>query len=246
MITVVEETGSTNADLVARLTQGEAIPEGFWLRAKRQSGGRGRSGREWVSPEGNLYASTVVNVRAGDPPPQTLALAVGLAVHGVVAQALQPGQRGGASLKWPNDVLVDGAKVAGILLERAGHTIVVGIGINVAFAPQIAGRDTACLLALNSRFEAAPGGLLEHILAPALHDELWRWRSDGLPRLIERWSAAAHPIGAPVSVNPGSGEPIVGTFAGLDSDGAFKLRLANGSVQTIHAGDVSLIAEGKP
>ncbi len=80
MIETVATTGSTNADLVARLRAGESIPEGYWLRAETQTGGKGRSGRTWISPPGNLYTSTVVNLREGDPPPQTLALVIGLAV----------------------------------------------------------------------------------------------------------------------------------------------------------------------
>jgi BirA family transcriptional regulator, biotin operon repressor / biotin---[acetyl-CoA-carboxylase] ligase len=244
LIETVATTGSTNADLFARLRAGEAIPEGTWLRAETQTGGKGRGGRTWISPPGNLYASTVIQLAERDLPPQTLALAIGLAVQTHVVGALMVGDHAAVSLKWPNDVLVRGAKVAGILLERCGDAIVAGIGINLAFAPQIEGRSTTCITALNPKYEADPAYALT-FLVPRVAEQLARWRQDGLPALISRWSRAAHPIGSPLSVNGGDGAMLSGTFAGLDPNGALLLRLANGAVQTIHAGDVSLIAEGR-
>ena len=243
MIKTVATTGSTNADLVARLRAGEAIPDGTWLRAETQTSGKGRSGRTWVSPVGNLYASTVINLTEGDPPAQTLALAIGLAVHQQVTASLIIGGHRSVLLKWPNDVLVCEAKVAGILLERCGNAIVAGIGINLAFAPQIEGRQTASLAALNPKYEAAP----EHALislASRVSEELGRWREDGITKLVARWSCAAHPVGTALSVNTGGDTQLCGTFAGLDPTGGLRMRLDDGETQTIHAGDVSLIAEG--
>jgi BirA family biotin operon repressor/biotin-[acetyl-CoA-carboxylase] ligase len=243
LIETVATTGSTNADLVARLRSGEVIPEGTWLRAETQTGGKGRSGREWISPPGNLYASTVIHLAANDPPAQTLALAIGLAVQTQVIGSLMVADHAAVTLKWPNDVLVRGAKVAGILLERCGDAIVAGIGINLAFAPQIEGRSTTSITALNPKYEADPGYALT-FLAPRVAEQLARWRQNGLPALISHWSRAAHPIGSPLAVNSGDGAVLRGTFAGLDTSGALLLRLENDVVQTIHAGDVSLIAEG--
>jgi len=243
LIETVATTGSTNADLVARLRAGEAIPEGTWLRAETQTGGKGRSGKTWLSPPGNLYTSTVIQLAESDPPAQTLALAIGLAVHEHVIASLMQSDHAAVSLKWPNDVLVRGAKVAGILLERCGDAIVAGIGINLAFAPQIEGRSTTCIAALNFKYDASPDYALT-FLAPRVAEQLVRWRHDGLPALISRWSRAAHPVGTPLAVNGGDGGVLHGTFAGLDASGAMLLRLANGATQTIHAGDVSLIAEG--
>lgn len=243
MIETLATTGSTNADLVARLRAGESIPDGTWLRAETQTGGKGRSGRAWVSPPGNLYASTVVNLGEGDPPAQTLALVIGLAVHEHVVNSLMIADHRHMMLKWPNDVLVRGAKVAGILLERCNDVIVVGIGVNIAFAPQIEGRATACISALNSKYDADPGYALT-LLATRVAEQLTRWRQESLPALIMRWSTAAHPVGSPISVNSGEGAALYGTFAGLDAGGALRLRLDNGETQTIHAGDVSMIAEG--
>lgn len=243
MIETVATTGSTNADLIARLRTGEVLPDGYWLRAETQTGGKGRSGRTWVSPPGNLYASTVINLAANDPPPQTLALAMGLAVHEHVTGSLMINDHRKVLIKWPNDVLVRGAKVAGILLERSGNAIVVGIGINLAFAPEIAGRETACIAALNPKYEAEPDYALT-LLASRVGNSLARWRSEGLAPLIQRWGNAALPAGSPLSVNTGDNEILRGTFGGLDPTGALLLRLENGVTQTIHAGEVSLIAEG--
>lgn len=242
-IEIVEETGSTNADLAARVSSGEHIAEGHWLCALRQSGGRGRSGRHWISPPGNLYASTILNLRVGDPAPQTLALAIGLAVHHYVTQSVWEGHRKEIALKWPNDVLVRGAKVAGILLERIGDAIVIGIGVNIDFAPRIEGRETTCILDLNSRYDAAPPDALRDGLAPAVAEELARWRRDPSARLIDRWSDCAIAAGTALEVNSGTGAALRGSFAGLDEGGSLRLRLANGEMRTIHAGEVSLIAE---
>src|SRR5690606_23398371 len=115
--------------------------EGSWLRADRQSAGKGRQGRAWVSPVGNLYASTLVRLRQSDPPAPTLALVAAVALAHVIDTAGCPAVR----IKWPNDLMVDDAKVAGILLERSGDAIVIGYGLNVQSAPAIEGRATASL-----------------------------------------------------------------------------------------------------
>ena len=239
MIETVAETGSTNADLLARVAQGETLSEGFWLRADRQVGGRGRSGRQWLSPEGNLYASTVVNLGPDELPPQTLSLAIGLAVHDHICGALNTASHRHVVLKWPNDVLVRRAKVAGILLERSGEVIVVGIGINIASAPVISGRETACIRDLNMKNDASPDYSLQ-FLAPRVAEQLARWRSDGLAQLVKRWSAAALPKGTPLSVHDGNGEVQKGTFDGLEPNGALRLCLPDGTMRAIHAGDVML------
>ena len=136
MIRILAETGSTNADLLAL---GRDAREGDWLVARRQTAGRGRAGRQWEDGAGNFMGSTVVVLRPGDPLPQTLALVAGLATAEAIAAVPRAPD---AMLKWPNDLLVDGAKLAGILLERAGETVVIGIGVNLIRAPAVAGRAT--------------------------------------------------------------------------------------------------------
>lgn len=232
MIEVVSQTGSTSADLAARLKGGEAIGEGFWLLADRQTGGRGRQGRTWFDGGGNFMGSTIVRVGAGDPPPASLALVAGLAVHEAVQLRLPPPVR--AVLKWPNDVMIGLAKLAGILLEMQQGSVVVGIGVNLAQAPALDDRETIAL----SAFGPAPerdvfAADLERLFAA----ELERWRTFGLESLVRRWAAAAHPEGTPLRAGT-----LSGTFAGLSADGALQLRLADGTTQTIHAGEVEFAA----
>lgn len=239
MIEFIPETGSTNTDLAARLSAGERVAEGYWLVADRQNAGKGRLGRAWFDATGNFMGSTVVECRPGDPAPGTLALLAGLVVHEAVAPLIPLPHR--AQLKWPNDLLVGGAKLCGILLERVGDSVVVGIGVNLAVAPEVEGRETIALTACGP---APDRDDFARELARCLATELDRWRGYGLEPLISRWLAAAHPLGTPLSVGEPGEEPLAGTFAGLSPDGALQLRLADGSSRTIHAGEVRLGGQG--
>ena len=232
MIRILAETGSTNADLLAL---GRDAREGDWLVARRQTAGRGRAGRAWEDGAGNFMGSTVVALRPGDPMPQTLALVTGLAMAEAVAAV--PGAPN-TMLKWPNDLLVDGAKLAGILLERAGEIVVIGIGCNLVRAPEVAGRATTALADHGAHIEL---GEFADLLADCFAGALARWRGGEWYALRAAWLARAHPEGTPLSVNDREGHPITGTFAGLGADGAALLRLADGTVRPIHAGDVELI-----
>jgi BirA family biotin operon repressor/biotin-[acetyl-CoA-carboxylase] ligase len=176
-----------------------------------------------------------VLARAGDPPLQTLALVAGLALHRVVAALVPPPDE--PRLKWPNDVLIGGAKLAGILLERAGDAVVVGMGVNLAQAPVVEGRDTIAL----SRFGPAPDRERFALdLAAAFAAELAAWRSGGLEPVIARWIAAAHPSGTPLLVGEPGETPLEGKFCGLAPDGALILQRGDGTRLTIHAGEVRL------
>ena len=203
----------------------------------RQSAGRGRRGKAWSSPEGNLYASTVVARRAGDPPVHTLAFVAAVAVRDLIVSLLPGGTA--IQLKWPNDVLVEGAKISGILLERRGDDVIVGIGINVVSAPELADRATTSIHSAKGRIADAHGVL--EILADAFAERLVQWRMEGLSATLNAWQQGAYPQGTALKVMlDGDGE-VTGTFAGLDPDGALRLRLADASLRVIHAGDVSLV-----
>ncbi len=235
LIEFVSETGSTNADLAARLSAGELIAEGTWLVADRQTAGRGRRGREWFDGAGNFMGSTVAHLGAGSPGAATLALVAGLALHEAVSPMLPPPQR--AVLKWPNDVLIGRAKLAGILLERIGDAVVIGIGVNLAAAPELPDRATIAM----TEFGPAPDrDSFSASLAEIFNAELTRWRTYGLVPLISRWLAAGHPPGTQLQVGEPGEEPLAGTFAGLTEQGALQLRLADGTVRAIHAGEVRL------
>ncbi|MBV7260224.1 biotin--[acetyl-CoA-carboxylase] ligase [Erythrobacter crassostreae] len=241
MIETIEVTGSTNADLIDRIGNGEAVLEGKWLQAERQTGGRGRLGRKWESPSGNLFCSTVIDVREGDPPAHSLSFVVGLAVSDALKRSLLP--RTPTVLKWPNDVLVRGAKIAGILLERVGDKVVAGVGVNVCHAPELPDRETTSVLYENGKHGGNPGLVLS-LLADALVQRVSNWRQFGLPATLDAWTGAAHPVGTALSIKSGDEGEVRGSFAGLDQNGALLLCLANGALRTIHAGDVAMIAEG--
>ena len=192
-------------------------------------------GRHWESPEGNLYCSTVIRLRDGDPLPHTLALVAANAVHALLA----PLCAGQVRIKWPNDVLVDGAKIAGILLERTGDAVVAGIGINVTGHPVGLDRPVTSLLA-----QGMPDGdaaALQVRLAELFAHWLAIWRVQGLDPVRAHWLANAHPAGTPMRVVPPDGATVEGSFDTLDRDGMLILRLANGESRAIHAGDILLI-----
>jgi len=235
LIHFVAETGSTSADLAARLRAGNFVAEGDWLVADRQTAGRGRQGREWFDGAGNFMGSTVVNCRFGDPDPASLALVAGLALHEAVA-ALLPADVP-LQLKWPNDLMIGAAKLAGILLEREGAAVLVGIGVNLVSAPQLSDRATIAVTA----FVPAPDrDAFAANLARIFDLEIERWRNFGLAPIVRRWLTVAHPLGTTLLVGEPGETPLEGTFAGLAEDGALQLRLADGSITGIHAGEVRL------
>lgn len=198
--------------------------------ASFQDAGRGRQGREWVSEDGNFFGSTLAMLSAADPPPQSLSLVAGLALIEAVDLAV-PNQP--LMLKWPNDLMLGTAKLAGILLERHGDRVVVGFGVNLATAPKLEGRDAA---ALN-------GALLPQAFAPVLAGSFARmlilWRSSDPEAFSRAWLARAHPVGTRLTVHEKADERVSGTFDGIEPDGALRLR-RNGNVDIIRAGDVEL------
>jgi len=235
-IRTVTETGSTNADMLMLARSG--AEEGLWLRAERQTSGRGRQGRVWTSPEGNLYASTLVRLRAIDPQAATLALVAAVALEEVAAAYLSSGEGRRTMIKWPNDLLLDGAKLSGILLERADDAVVIGIGVNLAHHPENLERPATSLAAHGVTPD--PADFLE-TLATAFERWLSIWRNEGLAPVRTRWLDRAHPIGTALTARLPDGSAIDGLFSGLDSEGALILRLADGTSRVIHAADVFLI-----
>lgn len=226
-IRVVEQAGSTNAYMLGD----EVTREGDWLVALSQTQGRGRQGRQWVMLSGNFAGSTVVEPRADDPAPQSLSLVAGLAtidaLH-IAAPDRTP------LLKWPNDVMLDGDKLAGILLERAGQRIAVGIGVNLAAAPTVEGRTTTSLGGTVDPRAFAP------LLAGSFARLLAQWRSEPFERLADRWLAHAHAVGTMLKVHLDPATLVSGRFEGLGPDGALLLRTEGGAIETIRAGDVEL------
>jgi len=223
----VAETGSTNDDVAALAREGAL--EGLWLRADRQIRGKGRQGRAWVSPPGNLYASTLVRLQPEDPPAPTLALVAAVALHEAVI-LYAPAAR----IKWPNDLVFGLAKLAGILLERQGDAVAIGFGVNLAHHPEGLDRPATSIAGLAGT-APEPDPMLDR-LAGAFGSWLRRWRAEGVAPVRSAWLAAAHPPGTALSTLEGQG-----LFDGLDETGALRLRLADGATRLIHAGDVLLL-----
>ncbi len=233
-----DEIDSTNAEAMRRIASGERGP--LWITAHHQSRGRGRSGRSWNSAEGSLAATLVLAPGCSAAVLPQISLVAGVAAHAAIAEALPAGARPRVRLKWPNDVLVAGAKVSGILVESTvaggGMVAVIGTGINVAAPPALGDRPTTSL-ALNgatcNRPQVSAG------LAASLAVWLGVWdRGAGFEAVRAAWLERAGPLGAPMTVNAG-GAPVAGTYAGLDAEGALLLDTAGGR-QRFTFGDVAL------
>lgn len=137
-------------------------------------------------------------------------------------------------LKWPNDLVSGGAKLAGVLLERQGDRVVVGFGVNLAAAPDIPDRPAAHLGGRISPEAFAP------LLAGAMSRMLALWRTSDPQDFAKAWLARAHPIGTELRVHGADAETVSGRFDGIEPDGTLRLRLADGTVRAIHAADVTL------
>jgi BirA family biotin operon repressor/biotin-[acetyl-CoA-carboxylase] ligase len=227
---------STNEEARRRGDAGERGP--LWIWARRQSAGRGRRGRSWTSLEGNLFATLLLTPDRPPAEAARLSFAAALSVHDMATDLCPQAQ---VRLKWPNDVLLGGAKCAGILLEAAsGHALsgwlAVGIGVNLAHAPENAAYP-ATALALHGRLATAE----EALESLALAWERWhaRWREEGFAPLRRAWLARAAGLGQPVIARLAS-ETCEGVFEGLDEDGAMTLRLPDGRLRAISSGEVFL------
>jgi BirA family transcriptional regulator, biotin operon repressor / biotin---[acetyl-CoA-carboxylase] ligase len=205
--------------------------DGQWVRADRQTAGRGRMGRQWQMPEGNLAMSGLIRPQPGEGNPAELGFVAALALHDVICAHVDSAR---LELKWPNDLNLDGAKLSGILLEREGDVLVLGVGVNVAAAPKLPDRATISLADVGVFVAAAD---VAEALARAFAARRAEWRAGGLAPIREAWLARAHPIGTPLWVSSGEGR-IAGAFAGLGAEGALLLDGADGARHVIHAGDV--------
>lgn len=233
-IAAYDSIGSTNAEAMARARAGDRGP--LWIVAKAQSRGRGRRGRAWSTERGNLAATLLIHTRAPAAVAATLGFVAGLALTEAL-DALAPGLDVG--LKWPNDVLARGEKLAGILLESEpiadGAAVVVGIGVNVVDAPHGLPYPAVSLAGLGIRMppERLFAALSEGWIG--LH-RLWN-EGRGLPQIRRHWLARAAGLGERVAVRAGEGV-IAGTFETLDDEGRMIVRTADGRAVPVAAGDV--------
>ena len=240
-IEVVEGTGSTNADLLARALRGE--PEGTVLAAEEQRAGRGRMGRTWTSPPRAALTFSLL-LKPAVPPARRgwLPLLTGVAVAAAVTKAT--GVETG--LKWPNDLLAADAKLAGILAEAAGDAVVVGIGLNVSTEPaEFPSPRPGALPAISLRAAGASALNREDILL-AILDGFERWyrawqQAGGDPDrsgLRPEYTRLSATIGRTVRAELPGGQALSGSAVGVDSDGRLLVLLSSGSEVAVAAGDV--------
>jgi BirA family biotin operon repressor/biotin-[acetyl-CoA-carboxylase] ligase len=225
--------GSTNDEAMRLADAGAA--HGTAVCAREQTAGRGRQARIWHSPAGNLYASVLLRFAASPSRTPELSLVAALAVADTVDRFLPAGVR--AELKWPNDVLVHGAKIAGILLESADAAVVVGIGINVLWAP-IDAPYPVTRLGDSVAAVPEPSATL-HVLLQSLAHRLADWQDEGFAQTRSAWLARAHPPGSPIRISVGDGS-IVGRFVGLGDDGALIVQTKDGLIRIV-AGDLVVL-----
>ena len=234
-----DEIGSTNAEALARAAGADAVSAPCWFVARRQSAGRGRRGRPWDSRPGNLYASLLLVDPAPPMRQPELCFVAALALHDAVraVTGIDPLRIG---VKWPNDVLVDGGKLAGILLEGTmlpdgrGATV-IGFGVNCAHSPDDTPYPTVSLA--SAGFPTDPDSL-RAALDSAMQHRLAQWdRGEGFSRTRESWLRCALGLGRHVTVRL-HGRETEGIFEALDFSGALVLRRPDGVRETIRAGDI--------
>ncbi len=234
----IERAGrvTSTSDLVWRRAA-EGAGEGLVVVATEQTAGRGRHGRRWHSPPGNLYASWLLRPGVSPATAASLSLVGGLAARDALLAAGLGEER--LRLKWPNDILVGDAKLGGVLLEGGGEGdargIVVGVGINIAVAPEGTGRPTTCLRALGDR--ATTVDRLLTLLLEGFAARYARWRTAGFAEQRVEWVAAAYGIGDMTSLRIGEGR-LDGRFVDIDAEGALWLELAPGRRRRFLAGEL--------
>lgn len=231
------EVGSTNTECLTRARAGD--PGGLWITASRQTGGRGRRGRAWISEAGNLYASLLLIDPAPLPALASLPLAVAVAVHDALRRLVPTGGPE-LAIKWPNDLMIDRRKVSGILLEGekladGRYALVIGIGVNIAFKPEGTPYPATCLA--DHGLHVSPDQLFAYLFE-TMGTMLTLWNSgSGIADVVARWSAHACGIGEKITVNLPD-RSIGGIFKGIGPDGVLILDTGAGGLMPIAAGDV--------
>lgn len=230
------DTIDSTSDEIRRQAEAGAV-EGLAVMAAQQTAGRGRRGRAWDSPPGNLFLSLLLRPQVTPGQAATLSFLTNVAVAEAVDLAI-PGLA--ITNKWPNDLLVGGAKISGILLESRTRPdasldwVAVGIGVNLASHPDTALYPTTALSRHGA--EVSPQDFATWLLARYGY---WydRWLAEGFAPVRAAWLSRAQGLGQPVVVRLPDSE-LHGRFAALDDSGALLLELPDGRIQTVTAGDV--------
>lgn len=235
-LTTLNSVGSTN-DVAKGLAVARA-PEGTLVWAREQTIGRGRHGRSWASPPGNLYVSLILRPQVPADQATQWSFIAAVALAKALVTLLPPTAH--VQHKWPNDILVDGCKIAGILLESAAGSqehvdwLIVGLGVNVDSYPEGGDYDATSLRAHGAK--ATPQSVLEELCGSTL---TWRqrWLNDGFAPVRAAWLDRAVGVDGPLRVDVG-GETLVGTYLGIDDTGALVLDLPGSGRRLVTAGEV--------
>ena len=236
---LLDQIDSTNAEARRRAEAGEAGP--LWITARRQTEGRGRRGRSWESDTGNLFGTLLLTTRKSPAEAAQVTFIAALAVADLLDAWAPPSL---VTIKWPNDVMLAGAKASGVLVESGAHPagglwLAVGIGVNLAHAPAGTERP-ATSLAQHLRGDVAAPPTVEVAaaqLAKAFAVWLERWQALGFEPILDAWAARTTGLDGPAVARLGH-ETVEGRAEGVAADGALKLRLADGTLRLISAGDV--------
>lgn len=237
----LDSVDSTNAHAARLAAEGEAGP--VWIWAREQTSGRGRRGRDWVSRPGNLYATLLISLPVAGATAAQIGFVAALSIHDMIAGFL--GCTDDLCLKWPNDVLLGGRKVSGILTESLGTgttgddriSVATGCGVNLAHAPA----DTRYSAA--SIAEYRPGaGISPETAMRALAEQFDHWLSiwnngTGFEAIRTEWLERSFAPGRAMTVRLGE-EDVIGAFDGLTSNGALVLEVADGTKRSFHSGEV--------
>jgi BirA family biotin operon repressor/biotin-[acetyl-CoA-carboxylase] ligase len=239
---VFETLGSTSDYCVERANAGEA--EGLAVLALRQTAGRGSRGRQWESPAGNLSLSILLRPRAPAAEASVFPLLAGVAVADAVCAVLPARAGKRPVLKWPNDVLLGGGKLAGVLIDAAPvgerlEWLVIGVGINLAHAPEIPGKRTTTLQAHGGL--ATPEEAADTLLQ-CLGEWLERLQTFGAAGILDAWQLRAHPLGTELAVQA-AGNTVIGRYAGLSATGELLLTVEN-RIERFQTGEVLLGVRG--
>jgi len=226
-----ENLDSTNEEARRLARHGERGP--LWIVARTQTAGRGRRGRNWVSEPGNLFATLLIQPLCPIERSPQLGFAIGLSTADLLGAYVAAAD---VKLKWPNDVLVKGKKIAGILIEACNSdTLAIGVGVNLVNAPSEAEFPAISLIQAAGSApdpEAALG-----LLADRMHAWYEVWREHGFAPLKTAWLARASGVGGDITVRLAN-EELHGVFETLDDDGALVLRGKAGGLERVTAGDV--------
>jgi BirA family biotin operon repressor/biotin-[acetyl-CoA-carboxylase] ligase len=238
-ILLLDQTDSTNADARRRADAGETGP--LWIVARRQTEGRGRRGRQWESQDGNLFSTLLQLTRKSPAEAAQVTFVAALAIADLLDAYAPPSL---VTIKWPNDVMLAGQKASGVLVESGAHEsgglwLAVGIGVNLAHAPEGTERPaTALVHHLRGDVTAPPTvEAAAATLAGAFDVWMTRWETLGFEPILDAWRARTVGLDGPAVARLGR-ETVEGIAEGVAPDGALKLRLADGSLRLISAGDV--------